>query len=40
MSQLLNASTLVHQLMNMSTDDKCENICVLHMAGWSQNLNN
>ena len=33
MPQLLDTPALVNQLMNLSTVDKCKNICVLHMAG-------
>ena len=30
---LLYKQALLSHLMNLSTDEKCENICVLHMAG-------
>ena len=31
-SRLLNTPALVDQRMKLSVDEKCENICVLHMA--------
>ena len=36
----MNLSTLalVNQLMNLSTNELCENICVLHMAAREQIL--
>ena len=33
MPQLIKISALVNLLMNLSTDKKCEKICVLHIAG-------
>ena len=39
MPYLLKILALVNQLMNLSTDAKCENIYVLHMAGYKPNVN-
>ena len=39
MPQLLNTPDLVIQQMNLRTDEKCENICVLHMAGLRSKFN-
>ena len=36
MPQLLNAPALVNHLMNLTTEEKCKDICVLHMTGARQ----
>ena len=33
MPQLLNTPALANQLMNLSKDEKCDNICILNMRG-------
>ena len=38
MPHLSNTPALAYQLMKLSNDEKCKNICVLHMTGQRQNV--